>query len=207
MQDDLFVNEFETINISFNQSCVGQVQLHQKAFTQQAELWMEHLIHETPWEQGVIQLANKTTAIPRLQCWYGDNNAYYQYSGITLSPKPWTPLLTEIKQQVEKFSGQQFNSVLINCYRNGEDSVSWHADNEPELGKDPVIASLSLGQQRTFSIKSNHAADSSVYHLTLHSGALLIMGPSIQRHCLHAVLKDRRVRGLRINLTFRQIMN
>ncbi|WP_274520545.1 alpha-ketoglutarate-dependent dioxygenase AlkB family protein [Endozoicomonas atrinae] len=112
-----------------------------------------------PWQQDQITIYGKTLPVPRLQVWMGDPGAHYQYSGLALSPQPWSQTVILIKQQIEKISGHVFNSVLINLYRSGQDSNSWHSDNEPELGENPVIASFSLGATRRFRLRHRYRKD------------------------------------------------
>lgn len=161
------------------------------------------------WRQDRIQLFGKSINIPRLQAWYADSGLSYQYSGITLTPESWTPLLSAIKKKVETLSDQSFNSVLINLYRDGQDSNGWHADNEPELGNDPVIASLSLGSTRRFRMRHLQAKTARIDSLTfdLESGSLLLMSGKTQSCWQHSITKTSRPVQPRINLTFRNIVN
>lgn len=171
----------------------------------EADRWFKTLMQETPWRQDPIQVWGKTYLQPRLTAWYGDSGRSYSYSGITMQPLPWTPGLQQIKTALEGASGAQFNSVLINLYRDQQDSVGWHSDNEPELGKNPVIASLSLGATRTFKLKHKTDKQQKPLALNLTHGSLLIMGGSTQECWQHAVDKEGTVKGPRINLTFRTI--
>ena len=147
-------------------------------------------------------------AVPRLTAWFGDPRATYSYSGITMTPEAWTPLLLELKSLVEpKALGTPFNSVLLNLYRDGNDSVSWHSDDEPELGTNPVIASVSLGQARTFRLK--HKRDDSIppVEIELTHGSLLVMSGALQHFWKHQLPKRKsKSLGPRINLTFRRIL-
>lgn len=162
------------------------------------------LLKETHWEQKEITVYGKTHPTPRLSCWVGDPGADYRYSNMTMQPKPWSLMLLEIKKQVEIASAHTFNSVLLNYYRDGNDSNGWHSDNEPELGDDPVIASLSLGAPRDFKLR--HKRDQALRHcLSLVPGSLLIMQGSTQRCWQHQVPKRASAAG-RINLTFRKII-
>lgn len=165
--------------------------------------WLPALLAETEWRQEQIQLFGRSIPQPRLTAWYGDRGASYRYSGLALEPLPWTPLLAGIRARTEAAAGRPFNSVLLNLYRTGSDSVSWHADDEPELGTDPVIASLSLGAVRRFQLKRR---DGTARHaLDLPDRSLLLMGPGVQREWLHAVPKQPKVEQPRVNLTFRAI--
>ena len=140
---------------------------------------------------------------PRDTAWYGDEGCHYTYSNTKNDPMPWTTELQRLKSLVEKASGHEFNSVLINRYSDGNNSVAWHSDDEPELGTNPVIASLSLGQVRRFEIK--HKRDKTEWNIPLESGSLLIMAGESQHNWLHRVPKERHITGARLNLTFRKI--
>ena len=146
----------------------------------------------------------KMLSIPRLQAWYGDENASYSYSKLTMLPLDWTPHLFSLKQQVSEFCGHDFNAMLANCYRDHRDSVSWHSDDEPELGEQPIIASLSFGCQRMFHLKHKDSGES--VKLPLQSGSLLVMSGETQKNWQHAILKSRLEMSMRINLTFRKIV-
>lgn len=162
------------------------------------------IYNSTPWQQDSIRLYGRDIAIPRLQAWYGDSYCSYSYSGIVLQPLEWTPLLLEIRQSVEQTLETTFNSVLINLYRDGQDSNGWHADNEPELGGNPVIASLSLGAVRRFRLRNN--AGRQTIGLDLNAGSLLVMAGATQHCWQHCIPKTVRQVGPRINLTFRGIL-
>ena len=136
---------------------------------------------------------------PRLTAWYGDEGKTYVYSGIRNHPLPWTPLLLALKAKAEGFAESAFNSVLLNYYRDGGDSVGWHADNEPELGGRPVIASLSLGATRTFELRRRTTGK--VAKLPLTSGSILVMRGTTQHNWVHRVPKEPGSAS-RINLTF-----
>lgn len=167
---------------------------------------LQQLIAETPWQQREITLWGKTRLQPRLTAWYGDSGKHYTYSGIRHAPLPWTKLLLELKTQVEHHSGEHFNSVLLNYYRNEHDSMGMHSDDEPELGPEPVIASLSLGEERTLCFKHKTRRDLQRYRLRLPSGSLLLMRGQTQAHWQHGIDKERKPCGPRINLTFRSIV-
>ena len=164
-------------------------------------------------QQEQIRMVGKWINEPRLTAWYGDPDKSYKYSGKTMVPKPWSPILLTLKQNIEQTvnklgSDIEFNSVLINKYRNGLDSQGWHSDDEKELGLDPVIASLSLGAERTFQarLKEEHAKKIS---LSLIHGSLLVMSGRTQSLSQHRVPKIKPNEALltpcRINLTFRTI--
>lgn len=167
---------------------------------------LEALIAETPWQAEDITLFGKTHPQPRLVAWYGDPGTAYTYSGIRHEPLPWTAQLTSLKAKVEACCEQSFNSVLLNYYRNGRDSMGMHADDETELGPEPVIASLSLGEQRK--LRFRHKRDKSVpgIDLPLPSGSLLVMRGATQQNWKHGLNKLARACGPRVNLTFRHIV-
>ena len=163
------------------------------------------LLATTRWEQSHLKIYAKEIAEPRLTAWYGDEGKSYTYSGITRQPLPWTPALLQIKERVEAVVQTTFNSVLLNRYRDGRDSIGWHQDNEPELGQNPVIASVSFGATRRFQLRHKRRKDVSRVDLNLTHGSLLIMrGPT--QHCwVHQLPKTAQPVGQRINLTFRVI--
>ena len=159
----------------------------------------ERIMHETPWEQRKIMLFGKPVAQPRLACWYGD--LAYSYSGIILEPREMTATLLDIKQRCQDLTGSIFNSVLVNLYRHGQDSMGLHADDEPELGNEPVIASVSLGAGRNFRLR--HRATKEKVQIELESGSLLIMSGLSQQCWMHDIPKTKKIVEPRINLTFR----
>ncbi|MES2662997.1 MAG: alpha-ketoglutarate-dependent dioxygenase AlkB [Pseudomonadota bacterium] len=171
--------------------------------TEQTELW-KILNNKVSWEQPKIQIAGKRLLIPRKQAWYGDENAHYKYSSIHCVPTPWTAELFRLKQRLENTINFSFNSVLLNLYSNGQESMGWHSDDETELGAEPWIASISLGATRRFRfrLKKNHRI---VHAIDLTGRSLLIMHPSVQYDWQHALPKTKRVVEPRINLTFRYV--
>ncbi len=156
------------------------------------------------WTQEEIVLFGERRRVPRLVAWHGDPGAGYTYSGTHHEPRPWTHGLLAIRRRVAQLTGHSFNSVLLNLYRDGRDGMGWHADDEPELGRDPVIASVSLGATRRFRLRHRRNRAGPVT-LPLTDGSLLLMGGTLQHHWLHAVPKTATVVGERINLTFRSI--
>jgi alkylated DNA repair dioxygenase AlkB len=162
-------------------------------------------VHDTtPWKQERISLFGRSVAQPRLTAWMGDPEAVYTYSGLTLVPVPWTPAVLDLKSRVEAAAGEHFNSVLLNLYRDGNDSMGLHADDEPELG--PVVGSVSLGAVRRFVLKPRRRARTTTSHtLELGHGSLVVMDAATQAHWVHGIPKQPKVREARINLTFRQI--
>lgn len=145
--------------------------------------------------------------IPRLTAWYGEKDTTYVYSGIVLEPISWVEPLILIKNEIEHFSPVKFNSVLLNLYRNGNDSVAWHSDDEPELGQKPVIGSVSLGGTRRFMLKSKDNNNSESYSIDLTNGSFLLMAGDTQKYWLHQIPKTKKEIAPRINLTFRVIYN
>lgn len=161
---------------------------------------------EIAWRQESIHIFGRWVKQPRLSAWYGDPQAVYRYSGRRFMPLPWTPMLATLRQRAESLTGARFNSVLANLYRDGDDAMGWHADDEPELGAQPVIASLSLGATRSFRLRHRQREDLGVQRLPLTDGSLLCMTGPTQQHWQHAIPRERRVRTPRINLTFRYVV-
>ncbi len=160
------------------------------------------LVETVSWRQDKIQVFGKQHLTPRLSSFYGDLGKTYTYSHIRLETLEWLPALRIVKEKIEQFSQKSFNCVLLNYYRNGQDSMGWHADDEPELGQNPVIASLSLGMTRRFMLK--HKKDKTLkYNMLLNSGSLLLMQGSTQHHWLHQIPKTKSFANPRLNLTFR----
>lgn len=169
-----------------------------------SDMYFEALKRETDWQQDKIRVFGKTYLQPRLTALYGTSGKSYSYSNITMHPKPFTKLLENIKLEVETEAQYKFSSVLLNLYRNGNDSNGWHADNEKELGKHPIIASLSLGAERWFHFK-HRTLKQEKYKICLAHGSLLIMKGKMQEQWLHQIPKTKQIVGERINLTFRYI--
>ena len=158
----------------------------------------------TVWRQELIRMYGKEMPVPRLTAWHGDPGRTYSYSQIALEPVPWTGPLLALKAMVEAACGVGFNSVLLNRYRDGRDSVAWHSDDEPELGPRPVIASVSLGASRRFHLRRK-ADHGDRVDITLAHGSLLLMAGSTQHEWEHQVPKTATKVGPRVNLTFRTI--
>ncbi len=165
----------------------------------------ERLLAETTWREESITVFGKTHLQPRLVAWYGDPGASYTYSGIQHEPLPWTETLAALRDHVGEVTDAPYNSVLLNLYRNERDSMGLHADDEPELGPEPVIASISLGEQRSIYFQHRHRRDVKNLNLPLPSGSLLVMRGATQRNWKHGLRKLSRPCGPRINLTFRWI--
>jgi alkylated DNA repair dioxygenase AlkB len=168
-------------------------------------LVMQELVTTVPWSSQTITMFGKQHVEPRRTAWFGDDGASYTYSGITMSPLTWTPLLTSLRKICEEHSGASFNSVLLNLYRDGNDKMGWHADDEPELGVEPVIASLSLGVTRRFRFR--HRTTKEIVECELPTGSLVVMSGLSQKCWVHEVPQQKRITTPRINLTFRKIQN
>jgi alkylated DNA repair dioxygenase AlkB len=171
----------------------------------QSDAYFAALLDLVDWEQHLIRIHGREIASPRLSAWYGDPDAHYSYSGLSLEPRPWLPVIAELKARVEATCGSPFNSVLLNLYRDGVDSMGWHSDDEHELGERPVIASLSLGATRRFRLRHRRRKDLEPVAIDLESGSLLIMKGDTQRFWKHQIAKTRRAVEARVNLTFRNI--
>ena len=169
-----------------------------------ADAWFNQLRDEIAWEQPLLHIHGRDVQVPRLLAWYGDAQARYRYSGLTHHPLPWTSLLSEIRRQVEQAVGQRLNGVLLNYYRDGQDSMGWHSDDEVELGRNPLVASLNLGGARRFDLRRKGATRIE-HSMTLEHGSLLVMAGATQHHWQHQVAKTRKAVAPRINLTFRLI--
>ncbi|MDN4503499.1 alpha-ketoglutarate-dependent dioxygenase AlkB [Alteromonadaceae bacterium BrNp21-10] len=189
-------NELELPNaqLRYEQNFIGH---------NEATQLFEHFSSSLNWTQDHIKIAGKRVLIPRLQAWYGAANAQYQYSGIQLIPLPWTKQLQSLRNKCADYCGENFNSVLANLYRDGSDSVGWHADDEPELGPEPVIASISLGCAREFEMR--HNATKQKAKILLEHGSLLVMKGTTQKNWQHQIAKHRSIIEPRINLTFRVV--
>ncbi|MDD1622983.1 MAG: alpha-ketoglutarate-dependent dioxygenase AlkB [Methylococcaceae bacterium] len=170
----------------------------------ESERIYQHLLHEQDWPDNHYAVAGRRFTLPRLQTWHADPGISYSYSNNLLQTRPWTSLLSDIRTKLEAFLNFHFNSVLVNLYRDGDDYVGWHADNEPELGERPFIASLTFGAERQFAFR--HKKSSEQDQIPLRSGTLLIMQPDFQHHWLHCVPLARNHTKGRINLTFRKVI-
>lgn len=184
----------------------GEVQLFE-SFIDNDEAWLFYhdLCGQLAWRQETLNINGRSVPAPRLTCWYGDPGAVYTYSGVRNIPLPWVPVLLSLRERLGQFTGRDFNSVLANLYRDGNDSVGWHADKEQELGVNPVIASLSFGDTRLFKLRHNKSRET--VDVPLAHGSLLLMAGCLQRCWRHCVPKTRREKSPRINLTFRTVVN
>ena len=167
----------------------------------------EILTREIEWRQDWMIFYGRKVKLPRETAWYGDEGKSYTFSGIRLHPNPWTGTLRKIKDRIEAVADVEFNSVLLNRYRDGNDSVSWHSDAEPELGSNPVIGSVSFGETRSFVMKHKNTGE--MRKIELEHGSFLLMSGTTQHFWVHRVPKVTANRakqtGARINLTFRRI--
>ncbi|MEO6518997.1 MAG: alpha-ketoglutarate-dependent dioxygenase AlkB [Pseudoxanthomonas sp.] len=171
----------------------------------QADALFRELRDSIDWQTHRIRLFGRNVDSPRLSSWIGDAGSSYTYSGVRFEPQAWPTALVAVRQHLMQTLGYEFNSVLANLYRDGRDCMGWHADNEPELGKQPVIASLSLGATRRFVLKA-FREPSRKLEIALPHGSLLVMGGDTQQHYRHALPRTARPVAERINLTFRRIM-
>ena len=170
----------------------------------QANDFFEKLKKEIPWQQDNITIFGKTHPQPRLTALFGNEGKPYSYSNINMQPNAWNPLLLFIKNEIEEICQENFTTVLLNYYRDGKDSNGWHADNEKELGRNPVIASVSFGAERFFHLKHNTIKEQKL-KINLEHGSLLIMKGTTQHFWKHQIPKTATPIGPRINLTFRII--
>jgi alkylated DNA repair dioxygenase AlkB len=166
---------------------------------------LQKFITEAPWKQTVQKMYDKEVITPRLMAWYGDPGTDYSATGKVSNPNPWTPELLMIKEKVEPIAGVKFNSVLLNYYRDDNDSVAWHSDRESVLGKNPVIASVSFGQVRSFDIRSK-TDHSEKYSVRLEHGSFLLMKGGLQENWEHRIAKSTKSMKARVNLTFRVVI-
>lgn len=185
----------------------GDLVYYPAAFSpDQSRALFETLYKSVPWTSRQAVLYGKAVRMPRLIAWYADPGVTYRYSGGEEPRNDWTGELREIKARVEALSGACFNGALLNLYRDGNDSVGWHSDAEPSLGRDPAIASVSLGAVRVFRLRHKRRRDIEPVSLELEPGSLLIMQGPIQHHWRHQLPKTRRPVGPRINITFRYVL-
>ncbi len=167
---------------------------------------LARLTTDVSWRQDRIRLFGRDCQVPRLQQFQGNAGLSYRYSGLRLQAQPWHPQLEQLRKKIAIVEPTAFNCVLLNLYRDGSDSMGWHSDDEPELGPDPVIASVSLGQTRRFVLRHRGDRHQPKIELELEDGMLLLMRGSTQRHWQHALPRTRRIMAPRINLTFRRII-
>lgn len=202
MQESLILEEPGEITLPDAELCY-----YPKLFpTTHADTLLISLKDDIEWTQNTIRFYGRESLVPRLEAWYGDPGMSYSYSGIHMEPKPWTKDLLIIKQAIEPLAGVAFNSVLINYYRDGKDRVAWHSDDEKELGENPVIGSVSLGEERKFKLRHKQYKTNGLKHeIMLRHGSFLLMKGTTQHHWMHEIPRTAKPIGPRINLTFRII--
>ncbi|MBF2007018.1 MAG: alpha-ketoglutarate-dependent dioxygenase AlkB [Chlorogloeopsis fritschii C42_A2020_084] len=171
---------------------------------QESDELFQILLKEIQWRQDKMKIYGKEVNLPRKTAWHGDRDKSYTFSGIHLQPEPWTPTLLQVKEKVEEIAKVQFNSVLLNLYRNGNDGISWHTDAEPELGKNPVIGSVSFGGARRFMFRHKDNKELKK-EIELTHGSFLLMAGTTQHFWQHQIPKTSKKVQPRINLTFRVI--
>ncbi len=172
--------------------------------SEKADTLFEYLYNNIPWQQDSIKVYGKNYRQPRLTALFGNEGKSYKYSNILMQPHPWNNVLMDIKNEIEEKTHQKFTTVLLNLYRNEKDSNGWHADNEKELGTNPIIASVSFGEERVFQIKHNTNSNEK-QNIILQHGSLLLMKEGSQIHYKHQIPKATNAKKPRINLTFRFI--
>jgi alkylated DNA repair dioxygenase AlkB len=170
-----------------------------------ADRYFGDLQSAVAWRQEPVKIFGREVLQPRLTAWYGDAGKSYSYSGITMQPHPWTETLLAIKHKADEAANVTFNSALLNLYRDGNDSMGWHRDNEKELGANPVIASVSFGAARRFLLRS-YSDKTTACEIMLTHGSLLLMRGETQHYWEHSIPKTARQTGSRINITFRIIL-
>lgn len=184
----------------------AEIDLYSSCFSgEESDKIFQTLLSQVCWKQEKIKCYGKEVDIPRLTAWYGNTGKRYVYSRIAMEPEPWLPKLLYIKSRVEEITKFSFNSVLLNLYRDGQDSIAWHSDDEPELGKEPIIASLSFGGGRKFQLRHKVKKEQGRVDVNLTHGSLLIMKGKTQEYWEHQVPKTSKPVRSRINLTFRLI--
>jgi alkylated DNA repair dioxygenase AlkB len=170
-----------------------------------SDYYLANLTHIVPWQQQQVKIFGKWVDQPRLTALYGDTGLSYTYSGLCLEAIPWTPPLAELREAIEDSCDAHFNSALLNHYRDGQDSMGWHSDDEGSLGENPFIASVSLGAERTFMLRHRHDRFKK-RSLKLKHGSLLLMGGALQHYWQHQLPKTKKPVSPRINLTFRKLI-
>lgn len=204
MELSLFENDNEAINYKPSGADIKYYPCFFK--TEESDYYFVNMLDSIKWQQDKITIFGNEVDLPRLTAWYGDTDKGYTYSGIKMDPLPWNKELAEIKMKIENKSGVEFNSVLLNLYRDGNDHLSWHADDEPELGNNVNIGSVNFGISRDFQLK--HRSDKGVKKLNilLEHGSFLLMKHPTQINWLHRIPKRSKISHPRINLTFRKII-
>lgn len=172
----------------------------------EADQHFESLRSATPWRHDQMLIHGKRIPLPRLQAWYADDDVALKYSGMRIAPLAMTDDINAIRDRVRDATGLTFNGVLVTLYRDGNDSVGWHSDDEAEFGVDPIIGSVSLGETRDFVLKHRHRSELPPVKCALTHGSLLVMGRGSQTHWAHQLPKRKRIARARINLTLRNVV-
>lgn len=184
----------------------GVVNYYGKVMNQkEAHQYLDRLLHSIEWKNDEVVIFGKHIITKRKVAWYGDADYLYTYSNITKQALPWTTELLALKKIAEEHTAATFNSCLLNLYHNGDEGMTWHSDDERSISKDTAIASYSFGAERKFSFK--HKKTKQTVSLILENGSLLIMKDTTQTHWLHSLPKSKKIKGSRINLTFREMVN
>jgi len=204
MMADLFASDVSFTRVPMPDADVQFLQ--RLPMPQSDEKIFEQLFRETKWLHEKVMVWGKEHLQPRLTAWHGDPGRSYTYSGTVMFPMPWTNLLLSLRRELEELTDARFNSVLLNLYRDHNDRMGFHSDNEPSLGKEPTIASLSYGVTRTLIFKHKKRADLERKRVPLVSGSVLLMKGATQSNWVHGIDKESRPCGPRINLTFRNIL-
>lgn len=204
MQTDLFKDPAALPSVIIGPEDDGDVVLYPSLIgAEDADRYFTQLHRDIAWEKREIKVFGKRHWQPRLVAWYGDEGVSYRYSGDTLYATPWIPPLQVLRQRCEAAAGTSFNSVLLNLYRDGQDAMGWHADNESELGNAPIIASVSLGCARRFDFRKRSTGEAR--KVILPHGSLIIMSGRTQQNWVHQIPRSKKISDPRINLTFRRI--
>lgn len=182
----------------------ADIELHLNAI-QEADRLFDELLANTPWQQQEITVFNRQMPMPRLTSWMGE--AAYTYSKLRNEPAPWTRPVLEIRDQITALTRQSFNGVLLNLYRDGQDSMGWHTDNEASLGPQPLIPSVNLGATRRMRFKPRKGRPGDAFGFDLPHGSVLLMSGATQENWLHTITKTAKPVDPRINLTFRTVVS
>jgi alkylated DNA repair dioxygenase AlkB len=204
MMEDLFASDLRMQSLQIPDADVSF--LVRFPFPMTDDDIFRYLNEDTVWLHEEVTVYGKRHLQPRLTAWYGDPGKSYTYSGTVMHPLPWTNFLLTLRKQLEAFTTARFNSVLLNLYRDQNDRMGFHSDNEPSLGPEPTIASLSYGATRTLIFKNKRRRDLPLHRVNLTSGSLLLMKGATQRNWSHGINKETQPCGPRINLTFRNIV-
>lgn len=202
--EDLFASDIRLAPVAMPDADVQYLQ--RLPLPQSDHHIFDHLMAETKWLHEKVVVWGREHLQPRLTAWHGDPGRSYTYSGTVMHPLPWTHLLLSLRREVEQLTDSRFNSVLLNLYRDHNDRMGFHSDNEPSLGKEPIIASLSYGAARTLIFKHKKRRDLPRKRVPLSSGSLLLMRGPTQINWAHGIHKETTSCGPRINLTFRNIL-